>query len=218
MQKQAGTHSVLLQDAARRILRPLGLLQKGRSRTWLADEVWWMIVVEFQPSGFSKGSYLNIGCMWLWNVQPHISFDEGHRVERFFPFESEEQFRPIAEKLVKHAAEEVIRYRKLFPTIRSVSDYYIENAPHVGWPSFNAAIAHGLSGRIEAAARLLNCWGDEAETDPAWVKGARSDSMDLATIIADQERFQHLISTRVRKARELQRLPPITEVDFAMQH
>jgi len=173
-----------------------------------------MIVVEFQPSGFSKGSYLNVGCNWLWNVKPYISFDQGNRVEKFFSFESEEQFRPVAEKLALRAAEEVMQYRSLFPTVRSVSDYYIENAPLAGWPSFNAAIAHGLSGRMEKAARLLNCWDDAADNDPEWLKDARSDSIGLSTIVADRERFQREISARVRKTREIQKLPLITEVDF----
>src|SRR6202000_1719294 len=38
---------------------PLGLERRGRSRTWIDDQRWYAIVVEFQPSGFSKGSYLN---------------------------------------------------------------------------------------------------------------------------------------------------------------
>lgn len=60
---ERGARCCVLEDAARAILRPLDFLQKGRSMTWLADELWWMIVVEFQPSGFSKGFYLNVGCM-----------------------------------------------------------------------------------------------------------------------------------------------------------
>jgi hypothetical protein len=89
--------------------------------------------------------------MWLWNVKPYISFDEGSRVEGFAPFESIEQFKPIAEHLVERAMESVIHYRKLFPTVWSVSDFYLQKCPPAGWPSFNAAVAHGLSGRIEAA-------------------------------------------------------------------
>ena len=174
-----------------------------------------MIVVEFQPSSWSRGSYLNVGCIWLWNVQPHISFDQGSRIEEFCAFGGEEQFGLIAEKLAQSAAKEVTRYRELFPTIRSVSDYYIKNAPHVGWPSFNAAVAHGLSGRIDKAVHLFNTLGIEADDDPEWVKDARADAKQLAIMVKDREQFQNLISARVRQTRELRKLPAITEIDFA---
>ena len=36
--------SVLLKSVARRILGSSGLIQKGRSRIWLADQVWRMMV------------------------------------------------------------------------------------------------------------------------------------------------------------------------------
>lgn len=215
MRKGTGIHSVLLTETAKRILGPLGLVQKGRSRTWLADQDWWMIAVEFQPSGWSQGSYLNVGSMWLWNVKSYMSFDEGYRVEGFAPFESVEQFRPIAEHLVRRAAESVSHYRSLFPTVQSVSDFYLKNCPHAGWPSFNAAVAHGLSGRIEAAKQMFSRWGDEAVGDSEWIKHARLDTEKLLGLVGDQEGFRDLISTRVLQTRELHRLPTRTEVDFA---
>src|SRR5687767_4381931 len=81
MAEQTPIHSTLITAAAREILRPMGLFQKGRSRTWLDDQGWWVCVVEFQPSSWSRGSYLNVGCMWLWGVKDYISFDEGYRIE-----------------------------------------------------------------------------------------------------------------------------------------
>ncbi len=215
MRKGTGVHSVLLTEAAKTILGPLGLVQKGRSRTWLADQHWWVIAVEFQPSGWSQGSYLNVGSMWLWNVKSYISFDEGYRVEGFAPFESTEQFRPIAEHLVRRAAESVIHYRSLFPTVQSVSDFYLENRPRAGWPSFNAAVAHGLSGRIEVAKQMFNCWSGETVDDPEWIKRARLDTEKLVELVGDQEGFRDLISARVLQTRGLRRLPIRPEVDFA---
>ena len=54
-------HTKIITQAAREILRPKGLVQIGRSRLWTDDHGWWLINVEFQPSGVSKGSYLNVG-------------------------------------------------------------------------------------------------------------------------------------------------------------
>ncbi len=104
-------HTQLLTAAARCILRPLRLQQRGRSRLWLGDHGWW-VVVEFQPSGSSKGSYLNVGAMWLWFEKDYFSFDYGSRVEDFAPYEDEAQFAPLAGNLAHRAAGEVVRLRR----------------------------------------------------------------------------------------------------------
>jgi hypothetical protein len=98
-------HSKLINAAARERLRPLGLVQEGRSRTWLDDQAWWLGIVEFQPSGWTRGSYLNVGVNWLWNVKDWHSFDFVYRVDEpgrgqmFFEYERDEQFAPLACKL-----------------------------------------------------------------------------------------------------------------------
>ena len=69
-------------------------------------------MVEFQPSGWSRGSYLNVGCMWLWNVAEHLSFDVVYRVNEFHRFESEQQFGPVAQRLIQHL---IVMYE--WPTI-----------------------------------------------------------------------------------------------------
>ena len=74
-------HTKLINAAARETLRPLGLVQEGRSRTWLDDRAWWLGIVEFQPSDWTRGSYLNVGVSWLWNVKDWQSFDYRHRVD-----------------------------------------------------------------------------------------------------------------------------------------
>ena len=205
-------------EAARQTLRPLGLVQRGRSRTWLSDQAWWVIAVEFQPSGWSRGSYLNVGCMWLWDVKPHISFDEGSRIEPFAGFESEEQFRPIAANMVQKAVERVNHYRSQFPTIHAVSDYYIQHVPTGLWPMFNAGIAHGLSGRADVGNRLLRRCADGTAEDAEWAREVRSDAKQIAMLIEDKGRFRRLVSQRVRETRELQKLPSRPEVDFVESH
>ncbi len=77
MTAAAPDHNAVLRTAARAALLPLGLIQRGRSRVWLDDRGWFLIVVEFQPSSWSKGSYLNVAAMWLWRDKDYLSFDYG---------------------------------------------------------------------------------------------------------------------------------------------
>jgi hypothetical protein len=152
--------------------------------------------------------------MWLWNVKPDISFDVGYRIDEFETFENDEQFELVAEKLASHALEEVRRYRRLFQTIRHVSDYYRKNIPKSFWPSFNASIAHCLAGRTEIGRRLLASCTESAENDPKWTKEARSDAQSLLAIVGDEAQFRDVLVDRVQGARRLHKLSPV-EISFS---
>lgn len=202
-------HSKLIANAARATLVPMGLFQKSRSRTWLDDHGWWLCVVEFQPSTWSRGSYLNVGCMWLWQVKNYLSFDEGYRVEAFVEIDDEEHCLSLA----RRAADEVEGYRKRFPRIDEVCNYYLRTDPVGLWPNFNAAVACALAGRVSEARAFFAKVAKEHD-DREWVLAARAEAEELSSIMADSEQFRGLITDRVRKTRALQKLPHIPTVDF----
>lgn len=68
----------LIIRAARSILKPMGLFQKGTSRIWIDDNSWFLTVVEFQPSSWSQGAYLNVGISFLW--------EQGHGLSKALPY------------------------------------------------------------------------------------------------------------------------------------
>ncbi len=53
-------HNKLIAAAAKQASSPLGLNRVGKSRSWYDDHGWWCIIVEFQPSSWSRDTYLNI--------------------------------------------------------------------------------------------------------------------------------------------------------------
>src|SRR5690349_2948991 len=110
-------HSKLITEAGRKILKPLGLTQKGRSRFWRDDRQWFITGDEFQSSDWSSGSYLNVGCNWLWQVRDYFAYDVGGRISSFVHFDNSEQFGVVAEAFAYKAAEEIKRYRKMFPDV-----------------------------------------------------------------------------------------------------
>jgi hypothetical protein len=137
-------HSKLIELAARRHLTPMGIQRRGRSRIWIDDRRWYVIVVEFQPSSFSKGSYLNVGAHFLWRASGQPSFDLGYRLHGFVAFESESQFAPEADRLAAAAAIEVERLRTQLVGVQAVTTLIPSEAG--GWPPYHRAIAFGLSG------------------------------------------------------------------------
>jgi hypothetical protein len=207
MSKETTQHFRLLTAAARMVLQPIGMIQKGRSRIWLDDHGWWVCVVEFQPSYWSRGSYLNVGCMWLWQAKDHISFDEGHRVEQFSEFHNEEQFEAVAKSLAQEAAREVLRYRRLFPSVHDVCAHYSSHQPEGIWPTFNVATSCALAGKPERAQRLFERIIDSRGDDRAWVVNVQAQASSLCAIAENTQRFRDVITETIHYARDLQKLP-----------
>ena len=210
MTENEQTHSQLLREAARQFLGPLGLRQKGRSRTWLDDNRWWLCIVEFQPSGWSRGSHLNVGCMWLWQETNNLRFDEGYRVENFVAFKNSDQFESVAEKLAKRAAIEVERYRSSFATVSDVADYYMKKipapTPKEFWSNFHAAVACGAVGRASVSRQFFEQVLRDRE-DLDWIKAAQTEAAALISVLDDTDRFRHIVREKVIRTRELLKLP-----------
>jgi len=192
----------------------MGLVQKGRSRTWLDDRGWWLGVVEFQPSSWSRGSYLNVGCSWLWQVKDYLSFDQGGPAKPFTGLRDEKQFRAVADQLARQAAEEINRYRRLFPNVDAVYSYYLCHHPTGFWPNFNAGVACALAGQPKNAQRFFSQVTESKEKVLDWFLAAQADAKQLSALAPDAERFRRAVADRVRRTRELQKLPPVSRIDF----
>jgi hypothetical protein len=103
-------HSAIVVEAAQSVLSPLGLRRKGRSRTWVDDRGWWLIVAEFQPSSWAIGSYLNVGVCWLWAEKDHFSFDV-YRLHPLVKYVDDEQFGQAMAKMATSARERIFELR-----------------------------------------------------------------------------------------------------------
>jgi hypothetical protein len=196
-----------LASAARSILSPLGCKQIGRSRTWIADQRFWAIVIEFQPSSFSKGSYLNVGASWLWDVKDYWSFDYGGRVEGFNRFGDEHQFAVMAEKLSLLAADEVRMLRGKFASLGAIARELTPSSNATGWPVYHAAVAAGLIGDVAAAESHFNRLGQETAT-AEWHKKLQKGGAELAQNLRNRDGFREAILAIIQQSRALLDLPP----------
>lgn len=209
----ASVHNRLVAQAAKQVLSPLGLRQKGRSRTWLDDPGWWLGVVEFQPSAWSRGTYLNVGAMWLWRRdKDDIYFALSHRIDdvRFVEYESDEQFLPDVREVAVRAAEEVTRLRGRIGGFMDVAHALWEDAEEWGsWAAFDAAVALGLAGEARRAASMF---GRVVATDDDrdWWLAVREDAARLAeVVVSDPQAFCDEINGWIERYREGLRLPAL---------
>lgn len=207
---ESADHNRTIAAAAKKVLAPLGCKRKGTSRLWFDDQAWWVTLIEFQPSSWSKGSYLNIGAMWLWNAKAHWLFDDGYRVDTFHQFENEIQFSGVAERLAQTAAEQVLAYRKKFPSLAVVAQYLDEKEKNSIWDHYHAAIALGLSGASERAAQECSAVLHSSAHAP-WVVELHAKTQALFAQDLSAMSFSAAVREEIAKARMLLKLPPLSQ-------
>lgn len=112
-------HNKIIRQAAREVLEPLGLFQRGQSRMWIDDNGWFLTLVEFSPSSWSKGSYLDTAVHFLWGHDLSITacsydFPGGARQGFFEEFTGDDaDFHAKMISMAQQAAQLVTEYRKL---------------------------------------------------------------------------------------------------------
>lgn len=115
-------HDKIIRDVAREVLGAEGLFQIGQSRCWIDDQGFFQSIVEFQPSGYDKGAYLNTGITFLWqrpNIEFFHSFDYGGKeivpeVGQFAAYKKgqEERFHQKVTKQAEFAKDRILEFRK----------------------------------------------------------------------------------------------------------
>lgn len=199
-------HGRIVAAAASAALLPLGLKRKGRSRVWYSDQRIWIIAVEFQPSGWSKGSYLNVSIKWLWH--PGAGYDLSDRPVDFIPFENAEQFTPLVEGMAARAAQEVEVWKDRFKTFAGIRQYLVAQAKGDGWPIYNAAIATGLDGDSDTSRRYFQRLKDWETYGYDWQLRLKADSAALAALLLDPTKFRAKVLHIIQCQRALMRMPP----------
>jgi len=198
----------LIAAAAKAALLPLGCKQIGQSRCWISDERSWIIFIEFQPTAWEKGTYLNIWPRWLWLRLGHGHTDLKDRVGNFIPFKTAEQFRPLVDDLAAQAAVRIIELRSQFQTLSHVHSFFMSRVTSEGYPVYRAAIASALMGDFETTEQLLDRLKRWPPFGFEWQTKLKSEGRALAKLTHEPGRFLAAIATSVKQLRKKLGLPP----------
>jgi hypothetical protein len=216
----------IITAAARDILRPMGIAQKGKSSLWHDDRGWWAGLIEFKPTSYGHGE-VNVAVQWLWDIQDgsdvilgvyHYPHDHDISAGGFIEYQSDEQFTPLVVKMVQKASRRALDHRKLFPTVDAAARV-LGKRKGVDW-DIDAGIAHGLVGEQEKARRRFQHYidWDESEDGQAW----RGEWMDaraervrmLLELVGRTQDFRRLIAANIRQVREALKLDPEIDLPF----
>lgn len=181
-------HNGLITAAGREVLGPLGLTQRGTSRLWLDDNGWWLGVVEFQPSDWARGSYLNVGVMWLWRQSSRpreISFHVDWRDQDLglVTYESDAQFAPLARELAERAASRVEHVRAQISDLAAAVRYIKSDN---GWSMLDRGIALGLAGEADAAVEAFESLAD-LDDHREWWRRTVARALELAALLQQSD-------------------------------
>jgi hypothetical protein len=205
---QSNEVSRLIAAAAKAALQPLGCDRLGKTRTWISDQRCWLIVIEFQPSSWDKGSCLNVGAMWLWHAFRGHAFNAGYRIADFVPFFNSEQFSLAAASLAAQAANEVQRLRNQFRSLQDIYRYLVEHTSEENPHIFHAAIAAGLVGEVDTARRLFQIYANMPHRDgPQWATELRGRNLALAAQLDKPDLFRASVLAIIQECRALNGLP-----------
>jgi len=212
-----GSHDRIIADAARAALVPLDFRRKGRSRTCLADHGWWLTVIEFQPSSWGKGSYLNVGAHWLWSEMDCLSFDFGGRIAEFVEYQSEAQFTPAALRFAQSAAQEAQRLADTFVSLEATAKVLLdeERSAHgygrVGWSAYNAGVAAGIVGRMDDAVEMFG----RVQSSPAPPGSILHPAADhMAKVAAGPSGLRREAATLIARHRKVLKLSALADPPF----
>lgn len=201
----ATNHNKIINQAAREILKPYGLFQKGQSRLWIDDNSWFLILVEFQPSAWNKGTYLNVAIHYLWDKKDYLSFDYGHRENEFVTFDGDEKaFYTSMISLSEMALKKIEEYRS-FKDISYAKERIMNRNGYTASSHdlYQKMMICGLAKDPQATKlykQLIEC---VEYSELGWEQEYYSELVEkVAPIISDVDKFYDYIMCKINMQRE----------------
>lgn len=194
-------HSKIIMQAARTVLQPMGLIQRGKSRVWIDDNGWFFTVVEFQPSGFTKGSHLNVAVNFLWHESEHLAYHfyygTSPRENNFASYGGDEDdFYDDMLAFAGKAAKLVDEYRKL-KDISVAKRAILKYKPKIKATLYDKMMFCGMTKSIWARKyfRQLMEFVEHSEYDQSELKEELLN--EIAPIIKNQQKFHDYVRVKI---------------------
>jgi len=220
-------HNRIIGNTAKFVLGPLGLTRRGRSRVWIDDHGWWIGIVEFQPSSWSKSTGLNLSGQFLRIETDHLAFEiqmlrppsvPPKRVS--FDPEHPERFEEYVQAVAQIAAVSVVLLRSEFGEDEALLELLARQEGENTDVRYRKAIALGLMGDVSSAADVLDDVAADTLRDYnerselrhlSWMKDQAIAMRVLRDACIDRSSFASEINRRVRSTRSEPRLPELPD-------
>ena len=202
-------HTKIINNVAKQILKPEGLVRKGQSRTWYHDQGWFTTVVSFEPSKSRRGAYLSLGVNFHWYEKEYFSYDIGGREKVFEEFTTEAQFTPKIEEMVNFALTKVFFYSEKLSTLTTAKPFILSHqfTSDSLWGNYHRGVASGLLGDVDnSKIYLLALLNYQDERNIPWIIDLKTKTQELVDLVDRTKDFNlhvHEIITKTRAKKKL---------------
>ncbi|MBV4360291.1 hypothetical protein [Pinibacter aurantiacus] len=198
-------HNKILKKIAKERLTPFGIIQQGKSRTFLYDNGWWIIIIEFQSSSWSKGSYLNIGLDFNFFPREHFAFTYGYREKSFEEVKDEKHFADVINEYCDFAIKKVAELRTKFADVWTASNTFKKQVDKDPWDNFELGILYGLTENLSKAKNHLQKVSNE-KCEHNFEFERRKLVLEILTWLGDDETFLIKMKDLITQTRQLKKL------------
>lgn len=198
-------HNKLLKNIAKKRLSPYDIYQHGKSRIFLYDNGWWIIIIEFQPSSFSKGTYLNIGINFNFYPNDSFAFSYGHREKNLEEAENEVLFEKIINDYCDYTIKKVEKLKYKFRNVHAAIKTF-KKQEFDSWDHFDLAMLYGITGQLNRSRRRLKkVIREKCEHD--FEIERRKVAKEILPWLGNHQMFLENIKALIIKTRQLKKLP-----------
>jgi len=208
-------HNRLLKKIAKERLIPFDIVQEGKSRTFLYDNGWWTIVIEFQSSSWSKGTYLNIGVDFNFYPRDYFAFTYGHREKSFEEAKDEAHFTKIINDYCDFTIKKVKDLRSKFQDLWAATKHFKKQAGNDPWDNFILGVLYGMMGHLsKAKGYLKKVQKEKCEHDFEFERQKLVNEM--LTWLGNEQIFINNMKSLINKSRQMKKLP-IVDLKLTLQ-
>jgi hypothetical protein len=203
-------HNKLIKKIAKERFNALDIFQWKKSRTFLYDKWWYTIVIEFQPSSSSKGTYLNIGVDFNFYPRDSFAFQFGYREKPFESFVNEQQFSKYINKLCDIVIEKIKELDTQFADFKTGLKTLEKEKSNNSWTLYVIGILYALEGNYSKSLEILKKISSEEcltnwQSDRKiiidkiifWIEDGSTSSTHLINLIEDTRKLKKLPTSEV---------------------
>ncbi len=202
-------HNKLLKKIAKERLKSYGIFQHGQSRTFLYDRGWFTIVIEFQPSSWSKGTYLNIGVDFNFYPRDYFAFGYGYRENGFEGFKDEEQFNKLVNELCELTIKRVQELEQKFIDVWTALKTADKEKADDTWRIYEVAVLNILTSNFDKARKQLS-QVSKSKCEYDWEIERKKVADELIDWLQERPIDLDKIENLINRTRQLKKLPIVT--------
>ncbi|WP_444938507.1 DUF4304 domain-containing protein [Microbulbifer sp. JMSA002] len=208
-------HNKLITQKARENLKPLGFVQSGKSRIWYKDNGWWSVVVEFQPSSHTRGTYVNVSVSHFFYESAGWAFHIPNRLPGFANAEDDSDFEHKVDKITIEAATLASHLLEKYKSVEEFISWYSRDERRSIWDDYYCGLFKALSGNLDEAKCYFQNICD-SKYDRTWEDAVQRRAGEFVFLLSNPDAFKSSLQGIVLRTRNLMCLDDYKEGEIVL--